>query len=221
VYIPGAKGLNWINVGRCVWNGPKCLRQTPCLQDFYPEHHEFFCRTLEVPNATWKTLVEEAKHIEVTDSPEYISQVFVTLNKVLEKENDVFIASPLDGQSTKKASSEAPSFEALTQTAIFPIKTTDSNYTFHYSSTCFGREVWFIADRWHLKQTFEGLVPLLALEVESVEKISYLIKKLNLTNRLLSKAAHGVPKITGFSQTCPQHTLSLRAKSRSIARYVN
>jgi hypothetical protein len=159
-------------------------------------------------------MVEEAKHIEVTDSPEYISQVFIALNKYLE-EDDAFAAG-----SSKGRSLETPSLEDLARSEIFPIKTTDSKYTFHHTSNSSGRNLWFIADRWHLKQIFEGLVPLLALDVESVAKISYLIKRLNLEDRLLSKAAHGVPKVRGLSQPCPQLTLSLRAKSRSIARYV-
>jgi hypothetical protein len=222
VYIHGVGEGNWVKADLCIWNGPDYLRHTPCLEDFYLEHQEFFRHTLGVPNATWKTLVEEAKHIEVTDSPKYISQVFVALNKYLEKGHDAFTPLPLRLKPSNKALSEAPSLagglEAFTQAAIFPIQTGDSKYNFHHLSTCLGREIWFIADRWHLRQSFEGLVPLLALEVESVEKISYLIKRLKFEDRLLSQVAHGVPKIRGLSHPCHQHTLSLREKSRSIAR---
>jgi hypothetical protein len=163
-------------------------------------------------------MMEEAQHIEVTDSPEHISQVFVTLNRYLEKEDDVPIPSHLKAKNpVSEVHSLVEGIEALNGNPIFPIKTGDSNRSFHLSTSS-GNDMWFIADRWHLRQSFEGLVPLLALTVASIEKLSFLIKRLNLEHRLLSKVARGIPKIRGLSKICPQHTFSLRSKSRSIAR---
>ena len=224
IYIPTGKMGSWMNINLCVWNGPQCLRHTPCLEDFYPEHHEFFRHTLEVPDVTWKTMMQEAEHIELTDSPEYISQVFTILNKHVETEIDVPTQTLRKPGILKGSLAKRPShaeLETIGQTAIFPIQTKDSNFTFdtfRYLSPAHGREMWLIADRWHLRQSFEGLIPLLALPVATVGKISHLIKVLNLDNRLLSNVAQGIPTIRGLSKTCPQQTLSLRAKSRSIAR---
>jgi hypothetical protein len=195
------------------------LRQTTCLEVFYPEHHEFFRHTLGVTDATWKTMMGEAQQIKATDSPEHISQVLVTLSSYLEKEDHVPVTIPL---KAKNPDSEAPSLvdrlEALSRNPILPIKHRYSNYTFDYLSTSHERGTWFIADLLHLRQSFEGLIPLLALTVESVVKVSFLIKILNLEHRLLSRVAHGIPRIRGSSKECPRQTLSLRAKSRSIAR---
>jgi hypothetical protein len=172
-------------------------------------------------------MVQEAEHIDLTDTPEYISQVFIILNKYVEKETDVApttLRKPgiLKGSFGKGFGvDELETTITISQTAIFPIQTKDSNFTFdtfRYLSPAHGREMWLIADRWHLRQSFEGLVPLLALPVATVGKISHLIKLLNLNNRLLSNVARGIPTIRGLSKTCPQQTLSLRAKSRSIAR---
>jgi hypothetical protein len=210
-----------MEVGLCVWSGPEFLRQTTCLEAFYPEHHEFFCHTLGVTDATWKTIMGEAQHIKATDSLEHISQVLVALSRHLEKEDHVPFQIPL---KAKNADSEAPNlaekFEALSRPILgfLPIKHRYSEYTFDYLSTGHERGTWFIADRLHLRQSFDGLIPLLALTVASVAKVSFLIKILKLEHRLLSKVAHGIPRIRGSSKECPRHTLSLRAKSRSIAR---
>lgn len=208
-----------MDVGLCIWSGPKFLRQTTCLEVFYPEHHEFFRHTLGVTDATWKTIMGEAQHMERTDSTEHISQVLVNLSRYLEKEDHVPVTIP---PKAKNPDSQAPSLverlQALSRIPTLPIKHRYSEFAFDYLSTSDERGQWFIADRWHLRQSFEGLVPLLALTVASVAKVSFLIKILNLEHRLLSRVAHGIPRIRGSSKECPRQTLSLRAKSRSIAR---
>lgn len=110
---------------------------------------------------------------------------------------------------------------ALIHAPIFPILVKDTTSTFDYLGTVQQTEVWFVADRWHLRQCFEGLVPLLAMSVETIEKIHHLIRKVNLRHKLLSNAAHDIPRIRGLSMPCPEYTLSLRAKARFIARYVS
>jgi hypothetical protein len=213
VYIPGSitgsRG-KWADVHFCIWDGPKCLRNVSRLKDFYPEHHQFFCGILGLTSANWETLREEALNITACDNIEHISQVFVAISSHLKEMDDVPTASPMSGQSVQD----------LKQSRIFPVKTQTSHSTFDRLSTAQEDEMWFIADRLHLRQIFEGRVPLLALNVESVEKIRLLIQKLGLEHRLLSKVAHGIPKIQGTSELHLQYTTSLRRKSRSIARYV-
>jgi len=201
--------VNWTDLRICVWDGPECLRKTPCLRDFYPEHQKLFSETLGIANTTWATLMEEAGHIEATDSLEYISQVFVAISGHLKTEGEAIVTTA-DNRAVL----------TLTQSRIFPIETKKTGFAFDLLSTARESDMWFIADRWHLRQSFEGLVPLLALDVGFVEKIHTLIQTLRLEGRLLSNVSHGIPKTVGACKLHTQYTISLRAKSRLIARYV-
>jgi hypothetical protein len=158
--------------------------------------------------------MEEAQHIEASDNIEYISAVFFALSTNLQHSDDAQKASDY-GDITKHG--------MLIQARIFPIETKINEIghaTFHHLSSARQRDIWFIADRVHLRQSFEGLVPLLALNVEGVERIRVLITKLKLEHRLLSEVAQGLPRAFGASRTCSAYTRLLRAKSRFIARYV-
>lgn len=73
----------------------------------------------------------------------------------------------------------------------------------------------------HLRSSFEGLVPLLALKDGVIEKISCLIERLGLEYRMLSRIALGIPRTTGESRLHENITALLRSKSRFISRYVN
>ena len=56
---------------------------------------------------------------------------------------------------------------------------------FNYLSIVYSNNVWFIVNRWHLKKSFKGLVLLLALKLEIINKIQPLIKVFGLNNKLL------------------------------------
>lgn len=89
IYVPTADSSisdKWLVAQTCVWDGPTCLKKTPCLKDFYPQLDRFFVETLQLADATWSTLLEEARLIEAGDSLAYISQIFVALNDLLAME---------------------------------------------------------------------------------------------------------------------------------------
>ena len=214
MYVPDTEPGNlqkWVPVNVCVWDGPKCLRKSLCLKLFYSEHPlllRFFCNTLEISNASWETLLEEAQRIDVSDSIIYISEVFYALSARLQADED-----------TNNPNKDIVTM--LTVARIFPIETRisgDSATSFHHLSTIQQDEIWFIADRFHLRQNFEGLVPLLALGFEHIEKIRPLIKKLNIEHRLLSNIARALPKPQGPIRLCSDYTSLFRAKARFIAR---
>jgi len=194
-----------------VWDGPNCLRKTPCLKDFYPELERFFVDTLELPDATWTTLMEEARLIEAGDSLAYISQVFDALNDLFKTGTGAIIGSSMDDKIAQE----------LVRARIFPIETKQSKSTFDRLGTAENSDLWFIADRVHLRSSFEGLVPLLALRDGVVERIYPLIRRLGLDYRMLSKIALGVPRTEGESRLHEKITALLRAKSRYISRYVS
>lgn len=210
IFIPTSETRSpsdWIGMSECVWSGPKCLRKTPCLQDFYPGQLRFFCFTLGISQADWKTLMHEAQGIEAFDDIDYISDVFISISENLQH-------TP----SSNRAKASHGVSKALLDAEIFPISKRKSMATFDYLSNGNQSELWFIADRWHLKENFEGLVPLLALKVEAIEKVSALISALGLEYRLLSKLTHGVPEASGNIRFDAQYTNSIWTKARYMSR---
>lgn len=191
----------WVGLDSCIWDGPKFLKYTHCLQETYPRLKRFFCEMLNIGKATLKTILEESQHFNRTNSLDYLSQVFVSMNRFLTME------------VTKPTQS---SFHGLK----FPVLVKETSTRFDWLVSAGTANVWFIADRLHLRQSFEGLIPLLAMEVEVVDQLRPLIEFLDLGPRLLSKVAQGVPRIKGLSTPCAMYTSSLRAKSRCLARYV-
>jgi hypothetical protein len=152
-------------------------------------------------------MLKEAQGIEAFDDISYISDVFISINGYLK-----------DPVTTTMTESKADMIKGLTESALFPIDAKKSEATFDHLSTAQKSSVWFIADRWHLKHTFEGLVPLLALKIEAVEKITPLIKTLGLEYRLLSHLTQGVPRTDGRINMHVEYTTSIRTKAKYITR---
>jgi hypothetical protein len=163
----------------------------------------FFCNTLGLRKTTWRTIISEAECIHASDNLEYITEVFRAL--------DTFVR---EAESTGKHDI----VNALSEAYIFPIHTGHSGSAFDYMSSARDLNMWFIADRMHLKECFEGLIPLLALNVDIMEKIPRLILELGLKNRLLTQAAGSNLKAEGSTEVHTKFTASFRAKARHIAR---
>ncbi|KAH8820670.1 hypothetical protein F5884DRAFT_745017 [Xylogone sp. PMI_703] len=203
IFIPDEssnRGGTWVGIDECVWNGPACLRAIPCLEKHYPEHQHLLRDTLRVRDADIKTLVSEARHILATDEIDHIAQVFITISKYLEIANDSNTVIP------------------LTESCIFPVATGKLQSGFNSLHSAAESEMWFIADRTHLKDSFENLVPLLAFDPTIVEQIGLLINALGLEHRLLSTVAKGVSKTKGKTSLHLGYTKSLRKRARCIAR---
>ena len=181
-----------------MWTGPSCLRTTPCLQRFYPQHRHFFQNDLKVGDANINTLANEAKQISFSDTVEYIGQIFMAMSKYLE------------------LCEINPSVEALISCPIFPIVSKLSPDFQLCSATLV--DLWFIADQPHLKVSFEGCVPLLVFGADVLENVQPLFKALGLEGRMLSKVARGVSKTDGKADLHPEYTRVIQEKARCIAR---
>lgn len=208
IYIPprnhGSNGT-WVQPSFCVWNGPEWLRKTPCLKDTYPGLYSFFWVTMGIKNSSWVTVVNEAKCLNASDDVDYIAKVFKAINSSLEEAEVAAIRDVI--------------VESLKTACIFPISAGKSNSLFDYMSTAQDLEMWFIADRWHLKKSFDGIIPILALDVDTIEKIQVLISALGLNHRLLSWAAGENAKVNGITEPHQTFTVALREKAKHIARY--
>jgi hypothetical protein len=173
------------------------------LKDYYPDLKDFFCITLDLKDANISTLTKEARRIAPFDDLAYIAKLFVAIAVQLPK----YISAK-----------EHDKTEDLINHRIFPIKTKKSGQGFEYLSKGLACDNWYIADRDHLRECFEGLIPLLAFGVEDVERIGYLLKHLKFEDRLLSAVARGMPKAKGAVELHTQYTARLRAKAKYIAR---
>ena len=113
---------------------------------------------------------------------------------------------------------EPDSVQILSDAYIFPINDGRSNSAFDYMSSARDLNMWFIADRQHLQQSFEGHVPLLALSVDVIEEIPELISSLGLNDRLLTHAANAYIETEDSTQIHADFTVAFRSKAYHIAR---
>ena len=168
----------------------------------YPENKSFFQHTLGLGEANLKTLVQEARRILSSDTVEHIMQIFVAISKFLDISNSIELVKDL-------ASSR-----------IFPISNENST-DFDQLSTATADDMWFIADRRHLKDSFAGLAPILAFDPDVIEQLGPLITALQLHDRVLSKIATGVSNTDGTVKLDSAYTEALLKKVEYIARYVD
>lgn len=193
----------WVDSSKCAWSGPIWLRKIPLLEDNYLGLSSFFCNTLGIRKATWRTILSEATCIQPSDDLAYISRIFRALDTYVE-----------EADSTGKQEIIASTSHAY----IFPIDAGQSGLGFDYMSSVRDVNIWFIADRVHLKESFHGLVPLLAIKADLVENIPHLLKALDLRDRLLTEAAGSDVQTQGTEKVHTTFTAQFRAKVPFIAR---
>lgn len=159
-------------------------------------------------DADINSITDEVLQICPSDGLKYISKLFVAFSKHLST-NETFLSSRkvLKGR--------------LATASIFPIITQPAaayHLEFDRLQTAQDTDMWFIADRPHLRKCFEGIVPILAIEPTDVSDISLFLDNLDLKNRLLSRMASGQPQAQGEVARDDASTLALRRKIRFISR---
>ena len=182
-----------------MWSGPGWLKRTTCLEPHYPTNRNLFCDTLRLRDAGLKDYVSEASQITSTDTLDYIAQVFVTISRILKQ--------PM-------ARMDDSELALLTRRPIFPVQIYSKVYDI---KPALETDVWYIADRPHLRNSFQGRLPLLAFENEALDKMQTLMRKLGLEKRILSKIATSETLIEGKAEPNIVLTKSLCSKSRFIA----
>jgi hypothetical protein len=203
IYIPGTalrRGF-WVKPSHCVWDGPAVLRSVHSISDVYPDARRLFTSLLGLGDANLQHLLKETQQFNPTDSIEYITEVFKQLEKFL----------------TDKTSPRETS--ALSQHAIFPIKTSTEQPGFDCFRGADQSHRWWIADTTHLLRSFQGRVPLLALSIEDVGGLKRLFKFAKVELRKLSHAVEGTAQTVGFARPWEAQTELLQKRANSILRY--
>ncbi|KAK0612007.1 hypothetical protein B0T14DRAFT_339770, partial [Immersiella caudata] len=204
VYVPASqapKSGRWCRPNQCVWEGGQHLRRTPVLKAQYEELRDFFCNVLRVEDETLTTVETELRQVEASDRLESILDLFKAISSYAEQSKGL-LHSTVD--------------TSLKDHEIFPITSPSLSCTFESLRSGLGNEIWFIADRHHLRESFEGVVSLLAFGVNDVARIAPGLRAMGLENRLLSKQVENVTKVKGSSGLHPRYTADLRRRARFI-----
>ena len=198
----------WTHLRSCVWDGPTCLRRTPCLKDYYSQLQNFFCGILDLGEADINTLVREASQLTAHDNLAHVTEVLIAVNNFLDKPTT----------NSRESTVRQDALQHLRQCRIFPVNDKRPSPDFDYLESVSSRPIWYIADRPHLRHSFERLLPLLAVKTEYIEKISTLLEQLGVQSRTLSRVATGVSESQGKLELLKGYSNSLRSKARYIAR---
>lgn len=142
----------------------------------------------------------EAKKIAQPDDLQYITNIFVEIDKYLQHDNP------------------EEAVHCLRDAQIFPIRHTGSTSDYDYFRKASSPRDWFIADRRYLEDSFRGKIPLLGLSIEDVAKMQRLPKALNIEWRKLTNVATAIAKTEGSVTINEAYTNSFRAKVDSVLR---
>lgn len=199
----------WCASTECRWAGDRALWKTPMLMRLpqYANLRDFFTgKLLVATSADVEIVVDEILRISMTDPVSYITGLFLLLQRSLPNGAEELVDLGL----TKK----------LRQRRIFPILRgngrlgSDFDDLGRMEADCF----WLVADRQHLRKSFQGLVPLLSVSETRFPVIRELLRALNLENRCLSRHAERKVMGDGDAVFLEGFSVIMRKKTRFIAR---
>lgn len=163
----------------------------------------FFQSVLQCTYANIATLVEEARTIKSSDSPERITGILFELRNVLKRD---------ESKSSKTSASE---ITALRHCRMFP--TNKGMHTeYRELQSADDENTWYIPDNSHLAGLFRSKVSLLAVNTQTAHDLMPLFKALRMRHQLLSVAATKVADAEGDPQPDPAYTRWLRSRVKYI-----
>ena len=145
-------------------------------------------------------LIREASQFNLLDDIGYITEVFKELEKFL---------------TDKTPASETVE---LTKRSVFPVSKSVDGPGFDCLLSSDIKHQWWIADTMHLAESFKGIIPLLAIDVEDIGRLKRLFKAAKVELRKLSHDAEGIAHTDGYIESWPDYTKSLQGKANSILR---
>ena len=179
------------------------MRKMKPLRQRYPKLREFFQDILLIRNVDILTLVSEVAEISAGDDLTYIADLLGAVSESLRPQKD--------------DEAEAAITQLLSK-PIFPIRHGSSQCGFDELLSGSPKDLWFMADRPHLRQSFEGRAPLLAFDSKQMSRVKDLLRFLKLEERYLSRSATGLVDISGTSRKHVGYTDLLRSKAHLVAR---
>lgn len=169
------------------------------MKDIYPSCKRLFTEVLGVSDASMKELMLEAVLFNRNDELEYMRDVFLELEKFIEKDETYTVR-----------------LHSLNGKEIWPVKETVEPGDFE--AVLSAKVDWFIADTEPLRESFTGIVPLLAFATDDIGRMERLMNGLEMDKKRLSRAVKSVPKTEGQVTLHRQHTKAFQSKYEFIAR---
>jgi hypothetical protein len=176
------------------------MRSVYSLHGLYPDNRRLFSNLLGLGDASLQHLIKEALQFTTTDDLEYITDVFLELEKHI-----------TDNTPTSETSS-------LRKQSIFPVQGVGTGLRFSSLRSSNAAHEWFIADATHLKKSFDNKVPLLAVDVADVGRLKRFLKAAGVEGRKLSHAVEGSAETVGSMWPWEQYTNRLRDRAEFILR---
>ncbi|KIX05483.1 uncharacterized protein Z518_06355 [Rhinocladiella mackenziei CBS 650.93] len=197
-----SRTVRWVKVRDCLWHGPECLRQFVALENVYPSCQRLFRDFFQISNAGIRDLVREAILLRTGQPLSYIRDLLLEIEKRLETDEPT---TALDVIQTR---------------GLWPVKSMANDGEWDTLGCAKNSTPWFIADRTHLFESFRGIVPLLAFEVEDILKMPLLLRKLGGDRRRLTRAATSIAESIGSTRPNLVYQKDLRSRSDFIARLI-
>jgi hypothetical protein len=146
-----------------------------------------------------RDLIFEAVMFKMKDPLHYMRDVYVELEKFLEK----------DKTYTTR-------LQSLAQKEVWPI--TDSGDPDSFDQLMSTSKPWFIADTVPLRMSFTGIVPLLAFSTDDISQMERILNGLEMDKKRLSLATKSIPRTEGKVERHREHTAMFQSKYEFIAR---
>ncbi|RYP86403.1 hypothetical protein DL770_004908 [Monosporascus sp. CRB-9-2] len=205
----------WVRADECVWYAPTKLVMRHCfsLSGIYYGNHDFFCDILKIdPGCNLKRLQHEAEQMEHSEldksrqTLQYIDELLLEISGEMRKHNE----------SSKLRSKQ---YEPFMKYHMLPIRFPGSQNSFDKLLPANADDEWFIADRQHLLDSFNGKIPLLALNIRDVNDASELLSLLGLDARRLSHKARA--SSAAVTEEEGNYAARWKARSKYIDRLVS
>ncbi|KAK5659658.1 hypothetical protein OQA88_866 [Cercophora sp. LCS_1] len=206
IFVPNTReGIpGWVDQSECVWKGAGFVQKFHVLREAYPRCEQLFTKVLTHRDMDLEVLVSEAETITPATPLSLILDIF----KALAKRRQAYPNEALNESLARR----------LVSRAIFPIDEGSPETEFDDLCTGTPETEWYIADRPHLRASFQGIVSLLSFSPPDVLSILSIITAIGLGDRLLSKIATPSLVLEGDVQLHQEHTAQFRSKSKFIAR---
>ncbi|OCK83978.1 hypothetical protein K432DRAFT_463823 [Lepidopterella palustris CBS 459.81] len=192
--------MQWLNTRECIQRGFS-------IEDEYPQSANLFQFLLATGKDKIGSLIAAASLINASSKLSQISEHFAKISKAL------------IGLSPKKV---IRAVQPLQRKPLFPIIKTEEKKAEFDSLCALGKNTsWFVADLDHLRESFRGIVDLLAFKVEDLESMADLLKALNLESRKLSILVKTETGPKGTTHIHRSYTRSLQAKAPFITALIS
>ncbi|KAF2178732.1 hypothetical protein K469DRAFT_642268 [Zopfia rhizophila CBS 207.26] len=185
-----AMGSPWYTTSECI---AKALKP----EFDYPSCNYFFRCLLMADSSALDTLITKLSFIDRSSTLSDMSQLFCV------------ISSAIKG---RKRTGKYGLRKRLLSMHIFPISRNERDDEFDYLAN-FGEDAsWFIADREHLRKSFQGKIPLLAFRTEDLDSMNGLLDLFHVKRRKLSNLVqiHTVPR--GLANLHSSYTFFLKER---------